>query len=116
VVLPPLTEVAEAWGIKVAYRHVLVLAEALMGQVLDLMPDASKIDYVEARIQDASRLVLSELRASGRTPPHLRNDQSLLCPARAFAGRYACGECRFSAADFEDLQHHVYDVHPGGPV
>ena len=28
-------------------------------------------------------------------------------------GIWVCGDCSFTANDFEDLQHHVYEVHPG---
>jgi ribosomal protein L37AE/L43A len=31
-------------------------------------------------------------------------------------GIWVCDDCSFTADDFEDLAHHVYEVHPGTAV
>jgi hypothetical protein len=53
-----------------------------VSQGLELLPDAATIEYVEVRIRDASRLLLGELRASGRTAQP-QEAKSLLWPTEA---------------------------------
>jgi hypothetical protein len=80
-----LSENAGASGVEAldkleAVLHLLDLAEALVGQALELLPDPATIEYVEVRIRDAGRLLLGELKASGRTPAQPHEAKSLSWP------------------------------------
>jgi hypothetical protein len=66
-----------------AVLHLLDLAEALASQALELLPDPATIEYVEVRIRDAGRLVLGELKASGRTPAQGHEAKSLSWPTES---------------------------------